>query len=127
MFTGILKVFQLDVYDLLDPGATLSFMMPYMTMRFDVLLDMMLDPFSVSTPVGDSIMAKRVYKKCPISLSCKVTLVDLVELDMLDFDVIIGMYWLHSCYASIYCRTRIVKFQFSNKPFLEWKRWKFHA
>uniref|UniRef100_M1DF09 Retrotransposon gag protein n=1 Tax=Solanum tuberosum TaxID=4113 RepID=M1DF09_SOLTU len=58
--TGMFKVFQLDVYDLLDPGATLSFMTLYMAMRFDVLLD----PFPVSTPIGDSVMAQRVYKKC---------------------------------------------------------------
>ncbi|WMV08733.1 hypothetical protein MTR67_002118 [Solanum verrucosum] len=51
----------------------------------------------------------------------RVTLVDLVELDMLDFDVILGMDWLHSCYASIDCRTHVVMFQFPNDPVLEWK------
>jgi len=71
--------------------------------------------------VGDSIVAKRVYRGCPISFPNRVTLVDLVELDMLDFDVILGMDWLHACFASIDCRTRIVKFQFPNEPILEWK------
>ncbi|MDV3202286.1 MAG: hypothetical protein Q8887_02430 [Candidatus Phytoplasma australasiaticum] len=40
---------------------------------------------------------------------------------MADFDVILIMDWLHACYASLDCRTRIVKFQFPNKPVLEWK------
>lgn len=40
---------------------------------------------------------------------------------MVDFDVILGMYWLHAYYASIDCRTREVKFHFSNEPVLEWK------
>ncbi|KAF3633980.1 hypothetical protein FXO38_14860 [Capsicum annuum] len=31
---------------------------------------------------------------------------NLIELDMVDFDIILGMDWLHSCYASIDCRTR---------------------
>ena len=35
----------------------------------------------------------------------RVSYVNLVELDMLDFDVILGMYWFHSCFASIDCRT----------------------
>jgi len=60
----------------------------------------------------------RVYRDHPVSLPNRITNVDLVELDRLDFDIILGMDWIHSCYASIDCRTRVVKFQFFNKPFL---------
>uniref|UniRef100_M1DGU5 Gag-pol polyprotein n=1 Tax=Solanum tuberosum TaxID=4113 RepID=M1DGU5_SOLTU len=35
--TGMIKVFTLNVYDLLDPGASLSFVTPYVAMKFDVL------------------------------------------------------------------------------------------
>jgi len=119
--TGMSKVFQIDVYALLDPGVTLSFVTPFVSMRFDVLLEVLLEPFSVSTLIGDSVVAKRVYRKCAVSLSHRVTLVELVELYILDFDIILGMDWLHSCYASIDCRTRVVKFQFPNEPILEWR------
>lgn len=51
----------------------------------------------------------------------KVTLVDLVALDMLEFDVILGMDWLHAYYAFVDCRTQVVKFQFPNEPILELK------
>ncbi|WMV41591.1 hypothetical protein MTR67_034976 [Solanum verrucosum] len=54
-------------------------------------------------------------------MSHRVTLVDLVELDMLDFDVILSMDWLHSSYISIDCRIRVVKFQFPNMTVLKWK------
>jgi len=118
---GMLKVFQYDVYALLDSGATLSFVTPYVAMRFDIIPDILLETFSISTPVGDLVVAKRVFRRCPIFLSHRVTLVDLVELDMLDFDVILVMDWLNVCYASIDCRTRVVKFQFPNEPILEWK------
>ena len=40
---------------------------------------------------------------------------------MVNFDVILGMDWLHSCYASFDCRTRIVHFQFLDEPILEWE------
>ena len=40
---------------------------------------------------------------------------------MVDIDVIIGMDWLHSFYASINCRTTIVFFLFPDEPILEWK------
>ena len=44
-----------------------------------------------------------------------------VELYMIDFDVILGMYWLHACFASIDCRTRLIKFNFPNEIVLESK------
>lgn len=49
----------------------------------------------------------------------RVTYGELVELYMLDFDVILGMDWLHAFFVSIDCRTRLVKFNFSNKNVLE--------
>ncbi|KAG5595585.1 hypothetical protein H5410_036817 [Solanum commersonii] len=56
---------------------------------------------SVSTPVGESILAERVYHDCTIFVNCKSTMADLVELDMVDSDVILGMDWLHACYALV--------------------------
>ena len=52
----------------------------------------------------------------------RVTYLKLVEHDMLDFDIILGMNWLHACFASIYCRTRVVKFHFPNEPVFVLKR-----
>ena len=39
---------------------------------------------------------------------------------MFHFDIILAMDWLHACFASIDCRTRVVKFQFPNEPTVEW-------
>uniref|UniRef100_M1DKW3 Gag-pol protein n=1 Tax=Solanum tuberosum TaxID=4113 RepID=M1DKW3_SOLTU len=103
------------------PGVSLSFVTPYVAMNFNFLPEKLSDPFSVSTPVSESIIAERVYRDCPVSVNHKSTMTDLVELDMVDFDVILGMDWLHVCYASVDCRTRVVKFQFPNEPALEWK------
>ena len=40
---------------------------------------------------------------------------------MVDFDVILGINSLHSCYASVDCRTRRVIFQFLNELVIEWE------
>ena len=42
-----------------------------------------------------------MYTNCPIMLPNRVSYVDLVELDMLDVVVILGMDLLHACFASI--------------------------
>lgn len=73
----------------------------------------------MSTLVGVSIVDRQVYKNYPFTISQKVTSVDLVELEMTDFDIILGMDWLHSCYALVDCRNRIVYFYFPDKPILE--------
>ena len=46
---------------------------------------------------------------------------DLIELDIIYFDGILRMDWLHACYAVVDYRTRIFKFQLPNVPELEWK------
>ncbi|WMV50863.1 hypothetical protein MTR67_044248 [Solanum verrucosum] len=91
------------------------------TVQFSVSPETLSEPFSVSTPVGDPVIARRVYKNCPVTVSQKVTSVDLVGLEMVDSGIILGMDWLHSCYASVDYRTRIVHFQFPDESILEWK------
>lgn len=67
------------------------------------------------------MVEKIVYVCFPISLSDQVSLVVLVELEMLSCDVIFCMDWFHACYASVDCRTCVIKFLFLNKHILEWK------
>ena len=47
-------------------------------------------------------------------LTNRVTRIKQVELDMGDFDVILGIDWLHACFASFNCRTRVFKSKFLN-------------
>ena len=88
-------------------------------MKLDIFLDVLEEPFLVSITVSDSVVSKRIYRSCPILLSNRVIVVDLVELATLDFDVILGMDWLHACFSSIDCRIKVVKFQFPNEPVLK--------
>ena len=88
VFTGILKVFPIDVYALLYHGATLSFVTPLVAKKFDILLNILHETFIVSTPVGGSVLAKIVYRNCSIMLPNRVSYVDLIEHYMIDFDII---------------------------------------
>lgn len=46
-------------------------------------------------------------------------LVDLIELDMLNFNVILRMDWLRSSYASLDWQTQSVTFYFPNESVIE--------
>ena len=78
--------------------------------QFEILPKKLSEFFCVSTPVGESILAERVYHDCTISINYKDTIADLVELAMVDLDIIQGMNWLYACYASVDSRTQLVKF-----------------
>ena len=86
-------------------------------MNFDIIPEQLGEPFSISTPVGESILVERVYCDCAISVNHKSTTNDLIKLDMVDFDIILGMDFLYAFYASAECKTRVVKFQFQMSHF----------
>ena len=74
----------------------------------DVLIEKLYEPFNVSRPTREFILAKRVYHDCPIFINHKDTTTNLIDLYILDFDIILGMNWLRTCYVSIDCRIRVV-------------------
>ena len=117
--TSMIEVFTFDIYALLDLGASLSFVTPYVANQFGIILDKLCEPFCAFTNVGESILTERVYRDCPISINHKNTMADLVELDMVDFDVFLRIDQIYVCYALIDCRTRVVKFQIPNEPVIE--------
>lgn len=105
----MLRVFNFDVYALLDQRAYLSFVTPFIANKFHICHKVVHEPFEVSNPVKESIIARRAYRNCPISNLHKVVSWELVELCMVYFDVILRLDLLHASYASICCRTHRVK------------------
>ena len=78
----MLQVLSINVYALLDSGVALYFVTPFIVRMFDALSDVLIKRFSFITPMGECVVVKRVYWKFLIILPNKLTLVDLVELDM---------------------------------------------
>ena len=95
--SGTLYIFCFSLYGLLDQGTTFTFVTPLVASKFDLLLEILHEPFLVSTPRGDNIRVERLYRDCPITVLDRVTNANLIEFIMLDFDIILGMDWLHKC------------------------------
>ena len=51
-------------------------------------------PIRVSSLVGESVIVDKVYRYCLVAFVGSNTHVDLIILEMVDFDVILGMTWL---------------------------------
>ena len=61
--TSNLLVFSFPFYALLYLGSTLSFFTPLVANKFDLLPDILHEPFLVSTPIGDSVRVEGVYRE----------------------------------------------------------------
>ena len=49
VLNGMLNAFSIDVYVFLDPGSTLSFVTLLVSTKFDILPDILNEPFMMST------------------------------------------------------------------------------
>ena len=82
------------------------------------LLDM---PIRVSTPVGESVIVEKVYRSCLVNFVGSNTHVDLVILEMVDFDVILGMTCLSSNFAILDCNAKTVTLAKPGTDLLVWE------
>ena len=62
----------------------------------------------VCPPVGESVIVEKVYRSCLVTFVGSNTYVDLVILEMADFDVILGMTWLSPNFAILDCNAKTV-------------------
>ena len=109
--SGILSVCSLDARVLFDHGASHSFVSPVFTSRMEWKPSKMLFPSSVMTPLSDELETDIFFPSCPVLVEGRELFADLVLLDVIDFDVILGMDWLARHYASLDCREKVVIFQ----------------
>ncbi|XP_070046555.1 uncharacterized protein [Nicotiana tomentosiformis] len=89
--TGMLIIFSHDACALIEPGSTLSCITPFVVGKFGIVPEILSDPFAVSTLVGELINSKWVYRGCMLTVCGLQTSADLVEIEMLDLDAIMGM------------------------------------
>ncbi|XP_070025180.1 uncharacterized protein [Nicotiana sylvestris] len=57
---------------------------------------------------SDAIITDHVYRSCMVIIGGLETRVDLILLDMVDFDVILGMDWLSPYHAILDCHAKTV-------------------
>ena len=76
---------------LFDLGSTFSYVSSSFATDLDLHCDLLDMPIRTSKPVGEPMIAKKVYRSCLVTIVESNTYVDLIILEMVDFDVILGM------------------------------------
>ncbi|XP_070057102.1 uncharacterized protein [Nicotiana tomentosiformis] len=75
----------------------------------------------VSMPVGDYVIVDQIYWSYVVTFDRYETREDLLLLDMVDFEVILGMDWLSSYHAIIDFYAKTVTLATPEFPRLEWR------
>lgn len=109
---GKLSIFSHNINVLIYLSSMLSHVTPLIVGKFKRALETQVNPFEVSTSIRDSIIAQGVYHNCIVTIYDFDTLVVLIELDMIDFNVIMDMNWFATCYCIIDYQTKKIHFHF---------------
>ncbi|XP_070040959.1 uncharacterized protein [Nicotiana tomentosiformis] len=91
VITCIILVCHRDASVVFDPCFTYLYVSSNFTSYLDTSHDSLSYLVYVSTHVGDSIIVDPLYRACLVTIESDETKVDLILLDMVDFDVIMGM------------------------------------
>ncbi|KAL0549242.1 hypothetical protein IC582_013723 [Cucumis melo] len=108
--TGTLPILGHYALVLFDLGSSHSFISSAFVLHARLEVEPLHHVLSVSTPSGECMLLKERVKACQIEIAGHVIEVTLLVLDMLDFDVILGMDWLAANHASIDCSRKEVAF-----------------
>jgi len=108
---GTLQLGLIQVYALIDLGASHSFVAHQIVSNLKVLPSRLSVGVVVSTPLGKNINIDEVYKGVILYFEGVELRVDLMPLELYDFDLILGMDWLSRYRAQVDCFTKTVNLQ----------------
>jgi len=100
-----------NVHMLFDTGATHSFIAKRIFTKLRKGVEIVEKGFVIGTLMGNMIETNIVYLDVGVSLSGYETEVDLIPLELHDFDIILGMNWLSKYKALIDSYAKTVTFQ----------------
>jgi len=108
---GTLQLDTMQVYALINPGASHSFVCSRIVNNLHVLSSNLGVGVTVSTPLGENIHIDDIYRGVKLYIGGLELRVDLMPLELYDFDVILGMDWLskHKAQVDCFIKTMIIQ------------------
>ena len=93
---------------LFDSGTSYSFITASVVIELGLEVEALEEPLYVSSPLGIRARIGMICRGCELEISGILLTVDLRVIDMLEFDVILGMDWLTAYKVVIDCERRRV-------------------
>ncbi|GJZ83480.1 putative nucleotidyltransferase, ribonuclease H [Tanacetum coccineum] len=114
--SGTLYMYDRDMFVLFDIGVTHSVVSLAFYKHIKVPSTLLDYALSISTPMKNNVVIGHEYRDCPLRFDDKIRSANLLPLEMIDFDIILGMGWLTKHRATIDCHTKRVIFGDLNNP-----------
>jgi hypothetical protein len=111
MVASTLLMNNFNVHVLFDPGTTHSFIARRIVTKLRKGVEVVEKGFVIRTPMGNMVETNIVYVGVRVSLSEYETKVDLIPLELQDFDIILAMDWLRKYKALIDSYVKTITFQ----------------
>ncbi|XP_042387544.1 uncharacterized protein LOC121979615 [Zingiber officinale] len=108
IITSMILVASIPAHALIDSGATHSFISATYIAKLGITPEQMNKGYSVSLPSGEELHSNRVVRNCQMMMQNRIVSAELIVLDMVEFDVILGMDWLAQHEAVIDCKQQTV-------------------
>ncbi|XP_070040338.1 uncharacterized protein [Nicotiana tomentosiformis] len=121
VITGIVSIWGRDASILFDPRSMYSYVSSLFAHFLGDSHESLGTPIYVSTLVGNSIVVNMIYRSCIITFCGYETRLDLLFLDMTDFEVILDMNWLSPYHAILDFHAKTITLVVPELPRLEWK------
>lgn len=118
---GTISICHLPAFDLFDPGSIYLYVSIYFVPRLELLCDPLSVSLHVSTIVGDSLVLDQVCIACMVTIRECDTRTNFIFLDMLDFDVILGMDRLFPYPAFLDFFTKNITLAMPSIPLVVWQ------
>lgn len=107
VITSMVSVYHRSALVLFDPGTIYSYVSAYFASDLHIMYEPLSKPICVSTLVSESLVVNRLYQGCAVTFMGRDSIAHLILLDMVDFDMILGMDWLSPLHAILDCHAMI--------------------
>ncbi|XP_073307196.1 uncharacterized protein [Primulina huaijiensis] len=108
---GTILINNIPAYVLFDCGATHSFMSKRFAKKLRAKPDNLEKPYRVATPANRISETRTLYRDIGVLIDNQSFKANLIRLNMVEFDVILGMDWLANNHALVNCHGKTVTIQ----------------
>ncbi|KAL4376309.1 hypothetical protein GQ457_02G020130 [Hibiscus cannabinus] len=107
VIAGTFTIYSVPYFALLDNGSTHSYISRTVSQNLPIPSETTENALTVMSPVGQSVLVNKVFRRCPLMVQDEIFLADLMELPLEEFDLILGMDWLAEHRVNLDCESKI--------------------